>query len=101
VELGRALPPPACYAGLMSRIIRRTLIITIHEQWTFVWTPEQTNDKPVEEEAASVLPAPAEIVQQLRHLLGLSTPMVSPADSSIQLSIQYPDKESTDEETHV
>lgn len=98
MELGQALPPPLCYAVDMAKIIRRTLTITIHEQWTFVWTPEQTNVSPVAEDAA--LPSPAAIVQQLCQLLGLSALAVSPADSFMQLTIHYPEKESSDEETY-
>ena len=99
MELGRASPPSLCYAGGMARIIRRTFTITIHEQWTFVWSPEQSNDAPATEEGA-VMPSPAQIVQQLCHLLGLSALPVDPAARPVQLSIQVPDKEFPDEDAH-
>lgn len=89
--------PPLCYAGRMARVIRRDLIITIHEQWTFVWFPEQTNVSPVAEEAAG-LPSPAKSVQQLYHLLQLPAAPVSPTDNPIQ-GFHYPSKESSDENT--
>ena len=103
MESGQALSPPLCYAEDMARIIRRTLTITIREQWTFVWSPEQTNDATASAsggEEAAVMLSPAQIVQQLCHLLGLSAPTVDPAGCPVQLSIQYPAKEFPDEDVH-
>ena len=83
----------------MARLIRRTLTITIHEQWTFVWTPEQTSDSQgVAEEAP--LPSPAELAQLLAKLLGGSIQAPKQPGSPIQVFIQSSAKESTDENTN-
>jgi len=83
----------------MARLIRRTLTITIHEEWTFVWTPEQTSDSQgaAEEEP---LPSPAQLAQQLAKLLGGSIQATKQPGSPIQVFVQSSAKESTDEKTN-
>lgn len=92
--------PPPCYAGRMARLIRRTLIITIQEQWTFVWIPGQPSDSQAVEEEDATLLSSAELAQQLSKLLGLSTQVTNQPDSPIQIFVQYLSKESTDEDTN-
>lgn len=92
--------PPPCYAGRMARLIRRTLIITIQEQWTFVWIPGQPSDSQGVEEENTTLLAPAELAQQVYKLLGLSPQTANQPDSPIQIFVQYLSKESTDEDTN-
>jgi hypothetical protein len=84
----------------MAKLIRRTLTITIHEQWTFVWIPGQTNDSQGVEEENTTLLAPAELAQQLSKLLGLSPQTANQPDSPIQIFVQSLAKESTDENTN-
>lgn len=100
MELAAALRLPLCYAECMARIIRRTITITIHEQWTFVWTPGQTNDSQVVEEENTIQLSPAALAQQVCKLLGLSPQATSQPDRSIQIFVQYLSKESTDEDTN-
>jgi hypothetical protein len=90
--------PPLCYAGVMTSIIRRTLTITIHESWTFVWTPGQTNDGAMEAEDPVAL-SPVALAQQLGKLLSLPAG-ANQADSPIQILLQYPLKESSNENTN-
>lgn len=83
----------------MAKLIRRALTITIHERWTFVWTPEQTSDSQgVDEEDATLL-TPAALAQQVCKLLGLSPPAANQPDSPIQIFVQPLAKESTNEDT--
>ena len=84
----------------MARLIQRTLTITIQEQWTFVWIPEQTSDSQGVDEEDAILLTPAVLAQQLCKLLGVSPPPANQPDSPIQIFVQSLPKESTDEDTN-
>ncbi len=71
----------------MGKIIRRTLIITIHERWTFLWDAEQPTDSSVTVNETT-LPSLTEIAQLLRKMLGLSEKEAMDAQSPAQVLIE-------------
>ena len=80
----------------MPRLIRRTLIITIQERWTFGWSTGQPDD--LREEALLAEAFPCQIsLSALVKLLGLPAEAVRVVDGSIQIVLSKPPKEAIDE----